>query len=255
MTTLVSWNVNGIRAIGRNGFLDWLEREKPDILCVQETKANTDDVPTEIRLPKGYGSVWQQAKKKGYSGVATYFRSKLEPISVRAMGIPEFDDEGRVQLVEYKDYTLINAYYPNSQAERARIEYKLRFCKAMLSLCKNLRKAGKNVIVCGDYNIAHKDIDLARPKDNRDSPGFYPEECASMDDFVAAGYVDAFRHFTPDPGHYTWWSYRTRAREKNIGWRIDYHCVNAEFVPRLKKAAIHADVLGSDHCPVSIAVK
>ena len=255
MTTLVSWNVNGIRAIGRNGFLEWLDREKPDILCVQEIKANEEDVPAEIRLPAGYGSVWQQAKKKGYSGVATYFKSKLEPISVRAMGIPEFDDEGRVQLTEYKDFTLINAYYPNSQAERARIEYKLRFCKAILNLCEKLRKAGKNVVVCGDYNIAHKEIDLARPKDNRDSPGFYPEECASMDDFVGAGYVDAFRHFTPDPGHYTWWSYRTRAREKNIGWRIDYHCVNAEFLPKVKSAAIHADVHGSDHCPVSLVVK
>lgn len=255
MTTLVSWNVNGIRAAGRNGFLEWLDREKPDVVCVQEIKANAEDVPPELKEPKGYSSLWQPAKKKGYSGVATYFRTKKEPLSVKPMGVAEFDNEGRVQLVEFKDFTVINAYYPNSQPERARIDYKLSFCKGMLKLCNKLRRAGINVVVCGDFNIAHKDIDLARPKDNRDSPGFYPEECASMEEFVQAGYVDTFRHFTPDPGHYTWWSYRSRARENNVGWRIDYHCVNAEFMPRVKASRIHADVLGSDHCPVSIKVK
>jgi exodeoxyribonuclease-3 len=255
MKTLVSWNVNGIRAAGRNGFLYWLDQAKPDVVCVQEIKANREDVPIEILEPKGYTSVWQPAKKKGYSGVATYFKSKKEPISVKSMGETEFDDEGRVQLIEYLDFTIINAYYPNAQPERARIVYKLAFCKSMLNLCNRLRKAGRNVVVCGDYNIAHKEIDLARPKDNRNSPGFYPEECASMDEFVQAGYVDVFRQFNPDPGHYTWWSYRSRAREKNIGWRIDYHCVNAEFVPQVKAARIHADVMGSDHCPVSLTVK
>jgi len=255
MTTLVSWNVNGVRAAGRNGFLQWLDTMQPDIVCLQETKANMGDVEPALREPKGYSSVWHSAAKKGYSGVATYFKSKHTPLSVKTMGITEFDSEGRVHLIEYKDFTLINAYYPNSQAERARIEYKLRFCSEMLKLCNKLRKAGKNVVVCGDYNIAHKDIDLARPKDNRDSPGFYPEECASMDQFIGAGYVDTFRHFTPEPGHYTWWSYRSGAREKNVGWRIDYHCVNNEFIDRVKKAQIHCDVRGSDHCPVSITVK
>jgi len=255
MTTLISWNVNGIRAIGRNGFLDWLERVQPDVVCVQETKANVEDVPGELRQPKGYASVFSSAKKKGYSGVATYFKTRYEPLSVKAMGAPEFDDEGRVQMVEYQDFTLVNAYYPNAQAERARIGYKLAFCKAMLKLCNKLRKPGTHVIVCGDYNIAHKEIDLARPKDNRNSPGFYPEECASMDEFVGAGYVDTFRHFNQGPGQYTWWSYRSRAREKNIGWRIDYHCVNREFLSRVKASAIHAEVMGSDHCPVSITVK
>lgn len=255
MLTLVSWNVNGVRAAGRNGFLQWLDAMQPDIVCLQETKAHMGDVEPVLREPKGYSSVWQSAVKKGYSGVATYFKSKLAPLSVKPMGIKEFDDEGRVQLVEFNDFVLINAYYPNSQAERARLDYKLRFCAAMLKTCNRLRKAGKNVVVCGDYNIAHKDIDLARPKDNRDSPGFYPEECASMDTFIGAGYVDTFRHFTPDPNHYTWWSYRSNAREKNVGWRIDYHCVNEEFIPRVKNSAIHSDVHGSDHCPVSITVK
>ena len=244
-----------MRAAGRNGFIQWLEKEQPDVVCLQEIKAYPGDVDPALREPKGYSSVWQPAVKKGYSGVATYFKSKLTPLSVKPMAVEEFDNEGRVQCVEYKDFTLINAYYPNAQAERARIDYKLRFCEAMLKLCNKLRKAGKNVVVCGDYNIAHKDIDLARPKDNRDSPGFYPEECACMDTFVDAGYVDTFRHFNKEPGQYTWWSYRSNAREKNVGWRIDYHCVNAEFIPRVKRAAIHADVHGSDHCPVSIEVK
>ncbi|MCC6155460.1 MAG: exodeoxyribonuclease III [Candidatus Hydrogenedentes bacterium] len=255
MTTLVSWNVNGVRAAGRNGFLQWLDAMQPDIVCLQETKAHEGDLDATLRQPKGYSSVWQSAVKKGYSGTATYFKSKHTPISVKAMGVDEFDNEGRVQMVEFKEFTLINAYYPNAQAERARIEYKLRFNDAMLKLCNKLRKAGKNVIVCGDFNVAHKEIDLARPKDNKNSPGFYPEECASMDTFINAGYVDTFRHFTPEPGHYTWWSLRSGARARNIGWRIDYHCVNKEFIDRVKMSQIHCDVHGSDHCPVSITVK
>jgi len=255
MLTLVSWNVNGVRAAGRNGFLQWLDAMSPDVVCLQETKAHLGDVEPALREPKGYSSVWHSAVKKGYSGVATYYKAKCGPLSVKTMGVAEFDNEGRVQVVEFKDFTLVNAYYPNAQAERARLDYKLRFCAAMLKLCNRLRKAGRNVVVCGDYNIAHKEIDLARPKDNRDSPGFYPEECACMDTFIGAGYVDTFRHFTPDPHQYTWWSYRSNAREKNVGWRIDYHCVNVEFIPRVKKAAIHSDVHGSDHCPVSIVVK
>lgn len=255
MTTLVSWNVNGVRAAGRNGFLLWLDAMQPDIVCLQETKAHEGDLDVTLREPKGYSSIWQSAVKKGYSGTATYFKSKHTPLSVKTMGVDEFDNEGRVQMVEFKDFTLINAYYPNAQAERARIEYKLRFNDSMLKLCNKLRKAGKHVVVCGDFNVAHKDIDLARPKDNKNSPGFYPEECASMDTFINAGYVDTFRHFTPEPGHYTWWSLRSGARARNIGWRIDYHCVNKEFIDRVKKAQIHCDILGSDHCPVSITVK
>ncbi|MDZ4861103.1 MAG: exodeoxyribonuclease III [Candidatus Hydrogenedentes bacterium] len=255
MRTLVSWNVNGVRAAGRNGFLQWLDGTGPDVVCLQEVKAQAEDVEQVLREPAGYASVWQSAQKKGYSGTATYYRTGYEPIDVRLLGISEFDDEGRVQVVEFKDFTVINAYYPNAQAERARLAYKVRFCDAMLSLCNALRAKGTNVVICGDYNIAHKEIDLARPKTNRDSPGFYPEECACMDAFVSAGYLDTFRHFTPDPHHYTWWSYRSGAREKNIGWRIDYHCVNAEFIDRIASAAIHCDVRGSDHCPVSITVK
>jgi exodeoxyribonuclease-3 len=253
--TLYSWNVNGVRAIGRAGFLDWLAREQPDIVCLQETKAHPDSLPPALRAPKGYSSLWQWAHRKGYSGVSAYFKPKWEPQSIRVMGVPEFDNEGRVQVLEYKDFTLINAYYPNAQPERARLAYKLAFCDAMLRLCNRLRRSGRHVVVCGDYNIAHTEIDLARPKENRDNPGFYPEECERMDRFIRAGYVDTFRRFTPGPGHYTWWSYRSKARERNIGWRIDYFCVDAAFIPRVKASRIHPEVMGADHCPISVTIQ
>lgn len=255
MLKLYSWNVNGIRATGRNGFLTWLDEAKPDVLCVQETKAHVGSVEPALREPKGYTSVWHSAERKGYSGTATYFRKGCEPLSVSTLGAERFDVEGRVQALEFKDFTLINAYYPNSQPERARLEYKLDFCETMRQFWGKLRRKGKNVVCCGDFNIAHKDIDLARPNQNRDNPGFYPEECAAMDGFVGAGYVDTFRHFCQEPGQYTWWSYRFQARAKNIGWRLDYHWVNKEFIDRVASAAIHADVKGADHCPVSITVK
>ena len=250
---LVSWNLNGIRAAIRNGFLSWFESEQPDVLCLQEVRALPGDLSSEIREPKGYTSFWHPAVRKGYSGVATYV--KKAPQSVSALGIPEFDSEGRAQVLEYPDFTLINAYYPNSQPERARIEYKLAFCAVIQMFCNALRDSGKHVILCGDYNIAHTEIDLARPKENVDNPGFLPEERAAMTAFLKEGYVDTFRHFCKDPGHYSWWSYRGRARENNVGWRLDYHCVDADFMPRVKEARIWSEVTGSDHCPVSITVK
>jgi exodeoxyribonuclease III len=256
MARIYSWNVNGIRAGIRNGFLEWLAQEKPDIVCLQETKATADDLPLEAREPKGYKSVFQSAKKKGYSGTAVYYKTGMTPDRVTLMGMDDYDNEGRVQIIDYPEFTILNAYWPNSQPERARLPYKLSFGKHMLAFANQLREKGKNLILCGDYNIAHKEIDLARPKSNRNSPGFYPEECEFMDGFVDAGYVDVFRRFHPDEeGHYTWWSYRSGARAKNVGWRIDYHCVNEEFASRVKTAAIHCEVMGSDHCPVSIEVK
>lgn len=255
MARIVSWNVNGVRAVCRNGFFEWLEQDQPDILCLQETKACPDDLDAAIMKPKGYASVWRWAKKRGYSGVATYFRSKYEPLSETPLGLEEFDAEGRVQLVEFPGFTIVNAYFPNSQPERKRLAYKLAFNEALLTACNVLRAKGKNVVVCGDFNVAHEEIDLARPKQNTDSPGFYIEERDSMTRFLSHGYIDTFRHLVKEPGHYSWWSYRGGAREKNIGWRIDYHCINAELLPRLKSAAIHSDVTGSDHCPVSLTLK
>ena len=254
--TIYSWNVNGIRAAARTGFLPWLDKARPDILCVQETKAHEGDLDETIRAPKGYGTVWHSAKRRGYSGTATFFRKTHAPLEVRTMGIEEFDTEGRVQILEYGEFHLINAYFPNSQPERKRLAYKLAFNNAIRKLCNRIRRSGNHVVVCGDFNVAHKPIDLARPKENRNNPGFYPEECASMNTFVRAGYVDTFRRFHPkEPGHYSWWSYRTNARERNVGWRLDYHCVNREFLDRVSHTEILSKVFGSDHCPVAITLR
>ncbi len=255
MTQIITWNVNGVRAAARNGFLDWLQQAKPHVLCLQETKAHPADLDNSLREPPGYTTMWAPAVKKGYSGVAAFWRKRNKPVEVEALGVPEFDDEGRTQILHYERFTLINAYFPNSQAEGARLPYKLRFCEAILDYCEQLRRDGRHVVICGDYNIAHKEIDLARPKQNVKNPGFLPEERAFMDGFISAGYVDTFRHFCEDPGHYTWWSYRARAREKNIGWRIDYHCVNAEFLSAVKECSILSNVSGSDHCPVRLTLK
>ncbi|HOE67647.1 MAG TPA: exodeoxyribonuclease III [Candidatus Hydrogenedentes bacterium] len=255
MPIIATWNVNGIRAAVRNGFLAWLDDVRPDIVCLQETRAGTEDLPDDVLRPPGYESLWRAAAKKGYSGVAVYYKPGFEPMEAESLGDPRFDLEGRALVLAYKDFTLINAYYPNSQPEKARLEYKLAFCDAMLAFCQQVRRAGKNIVVCGDYNIAPTEIDLARPAQNENSAGYYPEERAAMQAFLAAGYVDAFRLFCPDPGHYTWWSYRAKAREKNIGWRIDHHCVNREFAGRVKSVIIQNAVMGSDHCPVLLTLK
>lgn len=255
MLSLISWNVNGIRAAATKGFFAWMETTSPDIVCLQESRAHPGMLAPSFIEPPGYTSFWHPAQKPGYSGVTTYLKNGVKVLGVTDMGVADFDAEGRVQVLEFKEFFLINAYYPNSQTEGARLAYKVAFCDAMLDLTRRLRDTGKGVIVCGDYNIAHKEIDLARPKDNVNSPGFLPEERACMDAFIEDGFVDAFRAFTPDPGHYTWWSFRANARQKNIGWRIDYHCVNKEFMPRVREAFILCDVLGSDHCPVGLTLK
>lgn len=242
-----------MRAVLKNGFTEWLAKAQPDILCVQESRVLPEQLKDGDREPEGYHSYWMPAKKKGYAGVATF--SKTEPLSVSNMGKSQFDDEGRVQALEYPGFTLINTYWPNSQPERKRIEYKIKFCQAIRRFCNKLVKEGKNIVLCGDYNIAHTEIDLARPKQNEDNPGYLPEERAEMTKFLKGGYVDAFRHFTPEPGHYSWWSYRSGARAKNIGWRIDYLCVNEAFMPKVKSASILSDVMGSDHCPVALTLK
>lgn len=252
-TRILSWNVNGLRAVARKGFLEWFDRTRPDILCVQESRVLPDEIDPKTILPKGYTAYWMPAKKKGYSGVMTF--SRQEPLAVSNMGRPEFDDEGRVQILEYKDYTIINAYYPNSQAAGKRIDYKVRFCDTLKRLCNKLVRSGTNLVLCGDYNIAHTEIDLARPKQNEDNPGYLPEEREAMGKFLKAGYVDTFRHFVKEPGHYSWWSYRANARANNVGWRIDYHCVNKDFLPRVKGADILHTVQGSDHCPVGLTLK
>ncbi|MDT8390535.1 MAG: exodeoxyribonuclease III [Lentisphaeria bacterium] len=253
MAHIISWNVNGLRAVAKKGFLEWFQSESPDILCLQETKAHPDQLDASLLEVPGYHSYWAAAEKRGYSGVAVY--SKTEPLRVALTGDDRFDREGRVLEVDYGDFVVLNSYFPNSQAAGARLDYKLAFCDTMLTRCDALRAAGKNMIICGDYNIAHKPIDLKNPKSNEKNPGYLPEERAWMDTFTGSGYVDTFRMFNQEPGHYTWWSYRFRAREKDIGWRIDYHCVNPEFKDRVESSVILNDVMGSDHCPVKLTVR
>jgi exodeoxyribonuclease-3 len=192
------------------------------------------------------------AERKGYSGVGVYLRE--EPLEVGPLGCPEFDAEGRTQVLHYPDISVLNCYFPNSQEEGARLAYKVAFCEAVLDKCRQLVGAGRDILLCGDYNIAHKPVDLENPKANEHNPGYLPEERAWMDRFIAAGHVDTFRLFCSAGGRYTWWSYRFRAREKNIGWRIDYHCVNKRLRGRVRESTILSEVMGSDHCPVRIVL-
>jgi len=249
---LVSWNVNGIRAALKKGYLEFLAKADPDLVAVQETKAWPEQLGPELLEPAGYKTYWACAEKKGYSGTAIF--TKEEPRSVEPLGVAEYDAEGRVQIADMGDYHLVNCYFPNSQEAGKRLDYKLGFCDAVKDRCEALRAEGKHVVLCGDYNIAHKAIDLKNPKQNEKNPGYLPEERAWMDTFTEAGWVDTFRMFNQDPDQYSWWSYRFQARAKNIGWRIDYHCVNPEFADKVRKAEIWKDVMGSDHCPVTVEI-
>ena len=250
---LVSWNVNGLRAALKKGFLDSFFELDADIFALQEIKALPDQLPDEVRQIPGYHVFWYPAQKKGYSGTAVF--SKIEPLSVQ-YGLDEesFDAEGRVLTLEFGDFYFITAYFPNAQPKLKRIDFKQRFNSMLLAHMDRL--AGKkSVILCGDLNVAHKLIDLANPKANEKNPGYSPQERAWMDEVIRAGYVDTFRLFNSDPGQYSWWSYRFNARAKNIGWRIDYFLVDPGSRDRVIDAAIHDDITGSDHCPVSLRFK
>lgn len=251
---ILSWNVNGIRAAQRKGFLEWLGRESPDILCVQETKAQLDQLDLELVHPAGYHTLWNSAEKKGYSGVAIF--SKAKPLSAnKGFGIPRFDSEGRVLMAEYEDFYLLNIYFPNGQRNPERLQYKLDFYHETMRFVNRLKKSGKEIITSGDYNTAHKPIDLARPRENEKTSGFLPVERAWLDDWIASGQVDIFREFNREPGHYTWWDQISGARERNVGWRIDYHFVTEGLAEKIKNATILPHVLGSDHCPVGLELK
>ena len=249
---IYSWNVNGIRAIQKKGFVEWVLKEDLDILCIQETKAQLGQLEEKLTQIDGYRSYFFSAEKKGYSGVAIY--TKIEPLSVRDMRVQEFDLEGRYIELEYKNFNLINCYFPNSQSEGKRLDYKLRFNKAIKKRCDELVKCGKNIILCGDFNVAHKEIDLTNPKKNEKNPGYLPEERKWMSGLLKDGYVDTFRYVYPEKTKYSWWSYRFKSREKNIGWRIDYHIVNESFVNNIEDAIILNNIMGSDHCPVVLRV-
>ncbi len=238
---LISWNVNGLRAVLRKNFLDYLEAEKPHILCLQETKAGPNDV--EQLWPAAYTTYWNTARKKGYAGTAIF--TKTRPLNVtNGIGMAEHDNEGRVIAAEYADFFLVNVYVPNSKRELARLPYRRQWDRDFL----------QPVIFCGDLNVAHAEIDLANPKANVKNHGFTPEERAGFTEFVNAGFLDTFREFETDGGHYTWWSPMPGVRARNVGWRIDYFLLSAALRPRLKRAFIRADVRGSDHCPVGIEI-
>jgi len=248
---ILCWNVNGIRAVERKGFLEWLQQESPDILCLQETKAQPDQISYELQQPPGYNAYWNFPQRKGYSGVATLTKEK--PIRVQnGLGIKRFDVEGRVIIAEYPEFTLFNVYFPNGKQSEERLKYKMDFYDAFLDFIDSMKARGEKLIICGDVNTAHKEIDLARPKENEDVSGFLPMEREWMDKFVAHGFIDTFRYFNKEPNHYTWWSLRTRARERNIGWRLDYVFVSENLLSSVSEAGIRPDITGSDHCPVGI---
>jgi exodeoxyribonuclease-3 len=252
---LISWNVNGLRAVHRNGYWNDFLKGKPDIFCFQETKAHPDQLPDEVREVFGYHSYFSSSEvKKGYSGTAIY--TKLEPESVDyGMGIKKFDEEGRIVATHFREFTLFNVYFPNGGGGPERLAYKLDFYDSFLDTIELLRKKGKPVIFCGDVNTAHEEIDLARPKENKENTGFLPEERAWVDELTRLGWIDTFRHFHPhETGAYSYWDMKTKARDRNVGWRIDYFFVSPDLMKHIKNASIHPNVFGSDHCPVSLEI-
>ena len=252
-TRILSWNVNGIRAVYKKGFLEWFLREKADIVCIQETKAWAEQLVDELRNPQGYSSCFAEAERKGYSGVALYTR--LEPLEVRTgFGHDRFDAEGRTLAADFGDFLLYNVYFPNGKASKERLQYKMDFYEAFLQHMNELQQQGRKVVVCGDVNTAHHEIDLAHPKANEKVSGFLPEEREWIDRFLQSGFTDAFRIFNNEPEQYTWWDMRTRARDRNIGWRIDYFYVSENLREAVSSAGILVDVQGSDHCPIDIVL-
>ncbi len=261
---ILSWNVNGIRAVARKGFLKYLHAQEPDIMCLQETKAQPEQLDEGLLNPQGYSSYWNYAQeKKGYSGVAIYTREK--PVEVNnSMGIKEYDVEGRILSAKYAQFILFNVYFPkgdNTPTRIHRLKYKLAFYDAFLNFIDSVKKNEKNIIICGDVNTAHEPIDLARPKENEKTSGFLPEERVWIDKLVAHGFVDSFRRFHPETSQYTWWDMKTRARERNVGWRLDYFFVSESLIKSVTDSFVLDNVKnvtgdnGSDHCPVGIKIK
>jgi len=248
---IISWNVNGIRAVLKKGFLDFIKKEKPDIICIQETKAAPEQVDTILDdYPYQY---WNSAEKKGYSGTAIF--SKIKPISIKNdLEIEKHDHEGRVICMELKNYYLITVYTPNSKRDLSRLDYRANEWDVdFLNYLKELEK-NKPVVFCGDLNVAHKEIDLKNPKTNKKNAGFTNEERTGFENYMHSGFIDTFRMFNQDPGHYTWWSYMFNSRAKNVGWRIDYFCISGCIKNKLQKSIILPEIMGSDHAPISIEI-
>lgn len=260
---IITWNINGYRSIAGqnpsrrydivtkdNKLFEFIDAEKPDILCLQETKADLEQIDESIRTPPGYHSIYNSCKiKKGYSGVALF--SKIKPKSIRSgIGLTEFDNEGRIIEADFDDFVVFSVYFPKGYTDHERLDYKMRFYDAFFNYTDKLRKKGRKIIISGDYNTAHKEIDLARPKENVNISGFLPEERKKLDEIVKSGYIDSFRILDSSPGIYSWWTQRGRARENNIGWRIDYHFVTKNLLTVVQNVKYRPEILGSDHCPV-----
>jgi exodeoxyribonuclease III len=254
---IFSWNVNGLRACTRKGFLDWFGRTSPDILALQEVRAFPEQLEAAVRDPEGYHATWYPAEsKKGYSGVGLLSRQAPESVVLGGLGEERFDREGRLIISDHGDFLLYGTYFPNGGQDLSRVPYKLDFSEAVLQHAEEQRRAGRSIIICGDVNTAHEEIDLANPKSNQKNTGFLPEERAWVQRLLDHGYVDIFRHFHPDePEHYTWWSNRPGVRARNIGWRIDYFIISPDLVDRVVEARIHPDVMGSDHCPIELVLR
>lgn len=251
---LISWNVNGVRANHKKGAWQWLIDESPDIFMLQETKAHPDQMPDEVRDPLGYFPYFDHSKaKKGYSGVALY--SKIQPLHVEhGLGIEEFDQEGRTIIADFGEYVVITSYFPNGGGGQDRLDYKMRYYDAFLKMINKYRRQGKSVIFCGDVNTAHTEMDIARPKENSNRTGFLPIEREWIDKVIKDGFKDVWRDLYPKKVQYSWWDMKTRARERDIGWRIDYFFVSEDIADKVTRATLHNDVHGSDHCPVSIEI-
>ncbi|MCH7973335.1 MAG: exodeoxyribonuclease III [Bacteroidetes bacterium] len=250
---ILSWNVNGIRAVYKKGFVEWIRSVDPDILCIQETKAREEQLPEDLKNIDDYQSYFCWGEKKGYSGTAIYTKEKPKNVS-RKLGIEKFDIEGRILIAEYDAFTLFNIYFPNGKAREERLQYKMDFYKAFLDHVKKLKDKGKKIIICGDVNTAHKEIDLARPKSNEKTSGFLPEERAWIDELLANGFLDTLRIFNDKPEQYSWWDMITRARERNVGWRIDYFFISDNLKEQTMDAFIMPEVMGSDHCPIGLKI-
>jgi len=251
---ITTWNVNGIRAaFGKNAF-DWVADFKPDILCLQEIKAKIDQVDVEIFTNLGYQTILNPAERPGYSGTATIFSKTPDEIKM-GLGVERFDNEGRVIQFSYPEFELFNIYFPNGGEENKRVTFKLDFYEQLLINCENLMAEGKEIIITGDFNTAHKEIDLKNPKANEKNTGFLPEERVWIDHFLNKGFIDVFRHLYPEKVVYTWWTYRFNARKNDVGWRLDYFLVTKGIRDKTVDVITHSDVMGSDHCPVTIELK
>ena len=251
---ITTWNVNGLRAMLNKDGWDWVREYNPDVVCLQEIKAMPEQLSEAQHAQfEGYSPVWNPAERKGYSGTATFLKDNAP--SSTGLGIDQFDHEGRTIRTEFEDFTLFNIYFPNGSRDHSRVPFKLDFYATLLEMCDEMHKNGEKVVICGDINTAHEEIDLKNHKTNHKTTGFLPEERAWITKYLEHGFVDAFRVLYPEREEYSWWSYRSNARANNVGWRLDYFLISEDLMPRVADVVIHTEVMGSDHCPVTMILK